>query len=311
MKGPTRSLCVAIAGFAVAGAVSILFMTPLSMTAQPGYSEWSAPVNLGPVINSSFDENAPTLSKNGLSLYFQSNKSGGLGGADIYVSQRNSVDEPWGVPINITPVNSTVEDAAPNLSRDGHWLFFMSMRTPSLGGFDLWVSYREHVHNDLDWQPPVNLGPILNSTSFDQSPFFFDNDDAGLPQLFFSRTIQGFNHFFVSNRLPDGTFTPPTLVTELNSSGNDRGISVRSDGLEVFLMSTRSGGFGLQDLWTATRHSATDPWSTPVSLGPLVNSTAGDLNPYIASDRETLYFNSNRLGSGFGGQDLYVSTRTK
>jgi Tol biopolymer transport system component len=281
------------------------------LMAQPGYSEWSAPVNLGPVINSSFDENAPALSKNGLSLYFQSNKPGGLGGADIYISQRNRVDEPWGVPINVTPVNSTVEDAAPSLSRDGHWLFFMSMRSPGFGGFDLWVSYREHVHDDLDWQPPVNLGPIINSTSSDQSPFFFDNDDVGLPQLFFSRSIQGVPHIVVSNRLPDGTFTPPTPVAELNSSGNDRGMSVRFDGLEVFLMSTRPAGFGFQDLWTATRHSVTDPWSTPVNMGPVLNSTAGDLNPYIASDRETLYFNSNRSGSGFGGHDLYVCTRTK
>jgi hypothetical protein len=52
------------------------------------------------------------------------------------------------------------------------------------------------------------------------------------------------------------------------------------------------------------------PWSTPVNVGPLVNSIAGDQRPYIASDRETLYFASNRAG-GLGDNDLYVTTRTK
>lgn len=63
-------------------------------------------------------------------------------------------------------------------------------------------------------------------------------------------------------------------------------------------------------MWTATRTTVLDPWSVPTNLGPLVNSVAEDFWPDIASDRETLYFMSNRAG-GFGAFDLYVTTRTK
>ena len=85
---------------------------------------------------------------------------------------------------------------------------------------------------------------------------------------------------------------------------------VRFDGLEAFFYSGRAGGSGGQDLWTATRESVIDPWSAPVNLGPLVNSSAVDQRPYIASDRRTLYFASNRAG-GLGDNDLYITTRTR
>src|SRR5262245_28489681 len=60
--------------------------------AAPNYSEWSAPVKLGSTINTTSAEFNPALSKDGLSLYFDSNRPGGFGGSDIYVSQRDSVD---------------------------------------------------------------------------------------------------------------------------------------------------------------------------------------------------------------------------
>src|SRR5215510_3744658 len=236
------------------------------------FSDWSAPDNLGPVVNSTSNEQGPTLSKNGLSLYFGSNRPGGVGMGDLYVSHRDSVEEPWGTPMNLGAiVNSTADEATPNLSRDGHWLYFSSRRPGSLPnangviGFDIWMSYREHVHDDFDWQAPVNVTAV-NSPSFDQSPFFFENEEAGIRQLFFTRTtpVTG-NDIFVSNQLPDGTFGPPTLVSELNSALSDAGSSIRFDGLEVFFFSRRpgQGTVGLSDLWTATRESVFAPWWPP------------------------------------------------
>ena len=85
---------------------------------------------------------------------------------------------------------------------------------------------------------------------------------------------------------------------------------VRFDGLEAFFFSGRSGGIGGQDLWAATRETVFDAWSAPENLGPLVTSAGIDQRPYIASDRQTLFFGSDRAG-GLGGVDLYVTTRTK
>src|SRR6266850_6361061 len=139
------------------GGMLLLAMAKAPSAQAKKYSDWSAPINLGPVINSAFSDQGPAISKNGLSLYFTSNRPGGLGGFDMYVSQRASVHEPWGSPVNLGPtVNTTSDEGNPAFSRDGHFLFFQSRRPGGFGGIDLWVSVREHTHDDFDWQLPVN-----------------------------------------------------------------------------------------------------------------------------------------------------------
>jgi hypothetical protein len=291
----------------VVGLVALLATSP---AAQPDYSDWSSPENLGFVVNSTFSDRGPHLSKDGLSLYFFSNRPSSFNpGFDIWVSQRNSLEDSWGEPVILgSDINTTSQfEQDPNLSRDGHWLFFVSFNRPGgFGGPDIWMSYREHVHDDFGWQPPVNAGPGVNSVDGEFRPMFFENDDLGVSQLFFSR---GGDEIYVSDLLPDGTFGSPTLVSELSGLTLSPG-SVRFDGLEAFLFGMRSPRLGLNDMWTTTRQTVFDSWSTPYNLGPVLNTTAGDLDPYITTDRQTLYFGSNRPG-GVGGNDLYVSTRTK
>ncbi|HVS82487.1 MAG TPA: hypothetical protein VHE60_12220, partial [Pyrinomonadaceae bacterium] len=85
---------------------------------------------------------------------------------------------------------------------------------------------------------------------------------------------------------------------------------IRHDGLEIFFQSNRVGSIGLNDLWVARRESTLAPWSTPVNLGATINTAFAEQNPYLSSDNKTLFFASDRPG-GSGGQDLYMSTRTK
>jgi WD40 repeat protein len=299
-------------------ALGLLMLLTSYPIAQPKFSDWSEPINLGPEVNTTFNEAAPAVSKDGRSLYFASNRSDQLGGNDIYVSQWDDVNDWWGPAVNLGPVvNTTATEFSPNLSRDGHWLFFHSNRQP--GGFtpgvDIWASYREHIHDDFSWQTPVNLGSGVNAPGLDTTPSFFANDDIGVPQLFFSSNranpLDGSAvDIYVSDLMPDGTFGPARLVPELSSPQPEPGLSVRFDGLEVFLFSARPGGQGGFDLWTATRKTVFHPWSEPTNLGPLVNGSANDNTPHIASDRLSLYFTSNRTG-GMGGSDLYVSFRMK
>jgi Tol biopolymer transport system component len=280
------------------------------------YSDWSAPVNLGPVINSAFSDQGPAISKNGLSLYFTSNRPGGLGGPfDMYVSQRASVDDPWGSPINLGPtVNTAFDEGNPALSRDGHFLFFQSKRPGGLGGIDLWVSYREHTQDDFDWQTPTNLGTGVNSAADDNGPTYFENEEDGAPQLYFGSARPGglgAADIYLSEQMADGSFGPAVLVTELSSSFNENRPSIRHDGLEIFFQSNRTGSDGTAlDLWVATRESTLDPWSTPVNLGATINTAFVENNAYLSSDAKTLFFSSDRPG-GFGGLDFYVTTRTK
>jgi len=97
-------------------------------------------------------------------------------------------------------------------------------------------------------------------------------------------------------------------VPELSSAGTDNRPNLRPDGLEIFLYSDRAGSLGGGDIWSATRATVDATWSTPVNLGPIVNSSANDQHPSISADGRTLVFFSARDG-GFGASDLYTTTR--
>src|SRR2546428_1617713 len=89
------------------------------------FSDWSQPVNLGPVVNSAADDFHPAISPNGLSLYITSGRLGGLGGTDIWASQRSSPGDAGGPPQNPGPnIHSTRNEIAPDISPDRHWLIF-------------------------------------------------------------------------------------------------------------------------------------------------------------------------------------------
>src|SRR5262249_1300786 len=107
----------------------LLAMIAFNTIAASKFSDWSAAVNLGPIVNSSFNDFAPAVSKDELSLYFSSDRPGGYGSTDIWVSRRNSRDAPWGPPVNLgPPVNTSFGERAPAFSRDSHWMFFVSER---------------------------------------------------------------------------------------------------------------------------------------------------------------------------------------
>lgn len=282
------------------------------LAAGPSFSDWGEPTNLGCQINSPFGDQGPAISKDGLSLYFGSMRPGGLGASDIWVSQRSSADEPWGPPVNLgAAINTPGVDNIPALSRDGHFLFFNSDRPGTSGFADIWVSYREHVHDDFAWQAPVNLGADMNSPDGELGAAFLENQEAGAPLLFFGRGPTVVNtDIYASQMRHDGPFGAAVLIPELSSPQSDQRPSVRFDGLELFLGSDRSGSMGLSDLWVASRETVFDAWETPVNLGATVNGAFADMQPYIAADRKTLFFTSNRPG-GCGAVDLYMTQRTR
>ena len=173
----------------VVAAIVLVSAFAASSSAQK-YSEWSTPINLGPAVNSSAMDRAPAISKDGLSLYFASNRVvGSFGGEDIYVSQRETRDDEWGPAVNLGPTINTIHnEMVPAFSRDGSLLFFASNRPEgSFGGVDIWVARREHTHDDFAWQPAENLGAGVNSLSLDEGPSYFENHEAGVPQLLLER----------------------------------------------------------------------------------------------------------------------------
>ena len=272
-------------------------------TVETGPSDWRPAENLGAVVNSPFVDQSPELSKDGLSLYFASNRPGGYANLDLWVSQRISLDGPWGPPQNLGPViNGSGSNAAPHLTRDGHWLYFVSNRSGGLGSFDLMVSWREDVHDDFAWQTPVNIGPPVNTADWQGkitnhgNDFFFPSGPATGPLDLFLTELR------------DGVFQTPTLIAELSTSADERAPSIRADGREIVFVSNRAGGLGNSDIWASTRPGDGRPWSTPVNLGAAVNSAFNDVGPSLSGSGDLLFFDSNRPG-GSGAQDIWVARR--
>jgi len=172
----------------------VLFASRLLVLADADgqFSAWSAPVNIGPPVNTQLGEAGPFVSKDGLTLYFNANRPEGFGGFDIYVSKRDSVDDPWGEPKNLGPtVNSSSNDQTAALSPDGHQLYFASDRPGGFGRLDLYVSHRHDKHRDFDefgnstWQTAVNLGGHVNSIGGEVGPTLFEDDGIVTPLLQF------------------------------------------------------------------------------------------------------------------------------
>ncbi|MEK7405498.1 MAG: hypothetical protein AAB225_10355, partial [Acidobacteriota bacterium] len=218
---------------------------------------------------------------------------------------------PWEEAQEIVGFNDGRGASCPALSPDEHRLFFASGRPGGCGGADLWVSRRHDRRDDFGWGPPVNLGCIVNSPSSETAPTVFE-DETGTEVLYFSSTRPGGPggvDIYQSRMGNDDTFGPATLVAELSSSSTDVA-AVRRDGLEVIVISYRPGGPGNGDLWTATRESTAQPWPAPV-LVPVLNTSFDEGGRSSFSfDGRAFYFRSNRPG-GYGGYDLYVTTREK
>ncbi|MCL5282157.1 MAG: hypothetical protein M1376_19890 [Planctomycetes bacterium] len=124
--------------------------------------KWGDPENLGPLVNRDSWDHYPLLSGDGLELYFSSDRSGGYGDFDLYVTRRATRTSPWEAATNLGPkVNSASGDMVASVSPDGLELYILSDRPGGSGGLDFYVSKRA-TRND-PWGDPVNVGPAVNS----------------------------------------------------------------------------------------------------------------------------------------------------
>ena len=130
--------------------------------------DWGEPVNLGLTVNTSSADEGPSISADGLALYFTSDRPGGFGTLDLYVSTRATKDDPWGAPSNLGSVVNRSGAGYPDISRDGLSLYFTSDRPGGYGNYDLWLTTRATTNDD--WGEPVNLGSGVNRSSEEATP---------------------------------------------------------------------------------------------------------------------------------------------
>lgn len=292
----------------------------------PSTSAWSLALSAesglagaAPTFNTDALDGCPFIAPDGKTFFMASNRKGTLGGLDIWVSTRSSVDEPWSEPQNVgAPVNSTSNDFCPTMSRDGHTLYFVSNRPGGCGGGDIYVARRR---DDGGFETPENLGCDVNSAADEAGPFPMEEPGRGRVLYFSSTRPGGFSQEaagalkgdsdLYSSEWHGGAFGPAALVPGVNTGAEEGQPNLRRDALELFFYSNRPGALGgSTDIYSATRARASEPWSTAVNLGDKVNTQYPETRPSLSWDGGTLYFGSTRPTGESKSNDIYVTTRS-
>ena len=216
---------------------------------------WGTPERVPPPVSSEFFDITPTISIDGLDLYFGSNRPSAFSPPwpDLWVSHRASVNDPWGEPVNLgAGVNTTFFEGSIDISPDQRTMYFAGV-TPDFV-FDIYVSTRDST--DEPFRPRVKLPAPVNSNGHDYGPALTVD---GRVMFFSSGTDNPFapgavNHLYVSERQSDGTWGARIYLDTLNCPTCFGGLpTIRAGGREICWMGNRGDSFGDMDIYCAIR----------------------------------------------------------
>ncbi|NOT76127.1 MAG: OmpA family protein [Cyclobacteriaceae bacterium] len=279
--------------------------------------EWTIPVNLGPEINSPSWESQPSLSADGRTLFFVSERRTGLGKKDIYVSYKLDENR-WSKAENLgDKINTPYDEISPFIHVNGRTLFFASNGMPGFGGHDLYRSEKENGQ----WSEPVNFGYPVN-THEDQFSLFIttdgqhgfysheDNEKANSSKIFEINVPEELQLRYKSNYVKGivrdkKTNKPLNARLELlNMDKNELVSFVRSDSVtgEYLMVLTQGADYGLYVsrpgyLFQSLNFNyqaegnlipvSVDVYLEPVEMGAtaVLNNLFFDLNKYELKDK--------------------------
>ncbi len=214
---------------------------------------WSAPQNMGPNINTDFYESGPALSPDKRALYFCSDRPGGSGGLDLYVSYRQSNGK-WGPAQNMGPtINSAGDEQAPFIHADNQTLYYTSSGLPGYGESDLFVIRKK---NDTEWSAPENLGYPINTienegslaVSADGLTAYYASDRSDSRGSFdiykfeMRPDIRPYRTLYVKGKVIDKkTNKPIPSSVELIDNNNNALMKVQTDELGAYFITLPTG----------------------------------------------------------------------
>lgn len=260
------------------------------------------PQNLGPGINTMFNEYFPTLTADEQTMFFTF--MDGRSQEDFFISKNK--DGVWQDAINMgPPINTPENEGASTTSADGQYLFFTMCQNPlNIGSCDLWLTL---VKGDK-WQAPIHMPDNVNTKYKETQP---------------SLSADGKVLYFASNR-PGGqggmdiwktTFeknawtNPVNLGTNINTPFDDECPFIHQDGVSLYFASDGWPGMGGRDLLMSKLQPNGD-WSVPENLGYPINTPGNEEGLIINRSGTTGYFSSDKkTNPGHQGRvDIYSFT---
>jgi len=266
---------------------------------------WLTPGNLGTTVNTTVNDAHPTIANSGAYLIFESNRPGGSGGTDLWVTDANG--STWLSPVNLgANANTSSDEYAPFLSGDNSNLYWTSNSpSGSFGGFDVWMCPMSGGSPGVR----VNIGAGVNTVYNDISPvittdgqtLYFGSDRPG--------TLGAYD-VYVSVLSGGSWQTPQNVGSTVNSGSSEEPMWISSDGNTLVFISNRPGGsYGGFDLWYSIKSGST--WGTPINLGQPVNSNGDERGATFRCNYGGiggfLWFGSSRSG-GTGAQDIWTTS---
>lgn len=232
--------------------------------------KWQTATSLSRQINTpNYNEGSQSISQDGNYLFFTGcNRPDGLGRCDIYISQRKGND--WAKPFDLSPpVNTPGWESQPSISADGRTLYFVSNRKGGYGGYDIWKSKL----TDKGWGEPENLGPNINTTFDEKSPFIHPDDST---LYFCSNGWPGMGNMdlFVSRLDKNGKWQKPqNLGYPVNTNGDENGLTITANGNYAFLSSNNLKGYGGYDIYTFELPPSVKPHMVTYVKGVIKDAT--------------------------------------
>lgn len=288
-------------------------------------------INLGPIVNTKVLDYAPTVSADGKTLYFVSNRPGSKinpkfdrPSHDFWAAKKKDrLDTIFFKPFNIDTttnlgyqgVNTPENEGVASIAADGQTLYFTACSRPDgLGDCDI---YKTTIEGDR-WSRPYNLGPNVNSKYFDAQPSISPDQS----RLYFVSTRTGPNSdgnnekwdnmdIWYSDWDPQNEeWLPAKNLSAINTKLQDAAPFIAADNQTLFFSSKgHSPNFGGLDFYVTRFDPATNTWSKPENLGEPLNTPQDDQFITLPASGDVLYFSSRRKDiPGFQGDfDIFMA----
>jgi hypothetical protein len=264
------------------------------------------PVNLGPSINSSYDEYWPSITADGLTLVVtvQIPKTRGIEEfsrnmqEDFFISTWENGK--WTPKKSMgNPINTDLNEGAQSLSADGHFMFFTACNRPDgLGSCDIYFS----VWTGDRWSPPRNIGKPINSAHWDAQPSISPD---GRTIYFCSRRPGGKGKIdlWQSTVTEDGYWgEPENLGDQINTPGDEMSPFIHADNQTLYFSSNGLHGLGDFDLFIS-RKSEAGEWGPAKNLGYPINSYFEEIGLIVNAKGNKAYYSSTRMSNS--GKDIF------
>lgn len=287
-------------------------------------------INLGPAVNYKGVDYAPTISADGKTLFYVSNRQGSVFNEeeDIFthdfwfVKKEDRLDTIFTAPVNLDPsnelgvngVNTIYNEGAASIAADGQSLYFTACNRPDgLGSCDI---YKTSIEGEK-WLKPINLGKNINSKYFDSQPaisadqsrLYFISSRPG-PNSDGVADLRNFDIWYSDYDFDLEEWGPAKNLEELNTKSTENSPFIGADGVTLFFASDgHKPNFGGTDFYVSRFDYKTSSWSNPDNLGEPINTDEDEQFISLPASGDIIYFSSRREDlRGYQGElDVFMA----